>query len=80
MKTSPRVIALGGFLLNIVLGTFACLYAIRHPRWEDLTFTPEARITYYERMLHILCDQAMPWFAGGMFFSAVLFLMLRKKV
>jgi hypothetical protein len=67
-----------GLVLNLVFGVFMVLFAVRHPHWDTLSLTPDARIAYYGRFLHIVCDELFPWTAAAMFFSAYLFWRLRK--
>jgi hypothetical protein len=67
-----------GLVLNLIFGVFMVLFAVRHPHWETLSLTPDARIAYYEKLLHIVCDEAFPAAAVSMFLSAFLFWKLRK--
>jgi hypothetical protein len=78
MEKRRKLIAISGLVLNLIFGTFMVLFAVRHPHWETLSLTPDARIAYYEKLLHIVCDKAFPWTAGSCFFSAILFWMARK--
>ena len=73
-----NIIATIGLIVDLVFAIFLILFAVRHPHWETLQLSPDARRIYYEKLLHILCDQALPWTAGAMIFSAILFWKLRK--
>jgi hypothetical protein len=78
MEKKRKLIAICGLVLNLIFGVFMVLFAVRHPHWETLSFTPDARIAYYEKLLHIVCDRAFPWTAAACFFSAILFWRLRR--
>ena len=73
-----NVAAITGLILNVIFAIFLVLFSVRHPHWETLQLTPDARIGLYEKLLHILCDQALPWTAAAATFSAFLFWKLRK--
>jgi hypothetical protein len=32
-----------GFVLNLIFGIFMVLFAVRHPHWDTLSLTPDAR-------------------------------------
>ena len=73
-----KSIAVLGIILNVVVAIFLILTSLRHPHWETLQLTPDARRLYYEKLLHILCDWTLPSAAGAMILSAYLFWKLRK--
>jgi hypothetical protein len=71
-------LAIIGLIVNVVFAIVLLLFSVRHPHWETLRLSPDVRRTYYEKLLRILCNQALPWTSGAMGFSAVLFWKLRK--
>jgi hypothetical protein len=75
MKNNSATI---GLIVNVVYAVFLLLFAVRHPHWETLQLSPDARRIYYEKLLHIVVNQALPWTSGAMAFSAYLFWKLRK--
>jgi hypothetical protein len=75
---NKRLIAILGVILNLICATFLTLTAIRHPHWETLQLSPDARRAYYEKLLNILCDQTLPWTVAAMVVSAIFFWILRK--